>query len=254
MSNFKIHYIRAFTDNYIWFVANNKEIILIDPGDATAIIPYITTHNLYLKAILITHDHADHIGGINALTNKFTVPIYGDSEYANIKVTDNSIINLDNISITCISTPGHTFKAISYLIALNGNQHLFCGDTLFAAGCGRVFTKDYELMLRSLSKINQLDDTTLIYPAHEYTQKNLAFALQLMPDNKYVKEQINDATMKLNIEGNSLPTTLKNEKQVNPFLCSLRYDFMKLMHTQLDKSINTHLDCFIALRKLRDQF
>ena len=252
---FKIGYIKAFTDNYIWFLDNSKEIIIIDPGESEKILEYIIVNKRQLKAIVLTHDHHDHIGGVEEILAHFPVPTYGITDIASIIVADNQDIFLhDELKINTIATPGHTYSSLCYLIQFAGSKHLFCGDTLFAAGCGRVFTGDFVAMFNSLTKLSQLDSTCYIYPGHEYTLKNLQFAKFLQPENPKIEQRVLLEQKKLNTYGNTLPVTLAVELETNPFLRCYHKDIVNAVSEKVDKLVIPGLECFKHLRQLRDNF
>ncbi|MFN7094153.1 MAG: hydroxyacylglutathione hydrolase [Burkholderiales bacterium] len=251
----EIKYLNAFKDNYIWLLQNNFDLIVVDPGDATPVLDYITANKLNLKAILLTHGHADHIGGVAALLAKYPIPVYGSCDIATIRVTEESTITLSSrISATVLATPGHTSDAVCYLIQTDGVTHLFCGDTLFAAGCGRVFTNDFVAMFSSLNKICRLPKATFIYPAHEYTLKNLEFAVLIEPHNLTITQRFNQEQAKLTATGITLPTSLELELQTNPFLRSMNSTLINSLSTMLGSIITPGLECFTKLRELRNTF
>lgn len=255
----QIHYLKTFETNYIWVLRANSDIIVIDPGTFKVVSDYITANQLNLVAILLTHGHTDHIGGVDDLVDLYNVPVYGGEIIikdmplkTKIKAIPEDFELFTGIYAKTIVTPGHTFDGVSYLISENNKEHLFCGDTLFAAGCGRVFTQDYALMLSSLDKFKSLNDDVKIYPAHEYTLDNLAFAKFIEPDNQDVLIRIKNEKNKLDALGSTLPTTLKIEKQTNPFF---RVNVLKKIIRDLSgKSIATELESFTELRKLKDNF
>ncbi|MDQ5920720.1 MAG: hydroxyacylglutathione hydrolase [Pseudomonadota bacterium] len=315
----KIGYLKAFADNYIWFLRNQKEIFVIDPGESAAIINYIIANKLELKAILLTHDHHDHVGGVSdilewrnssqnatidnaPLINPIykNVPVYGGispvdgsvCKFANTVVQDGQIIDIsDEMTIKIISTPGHTYASICYLVEFfdvdnpdnpiddksnRNNKHLFCGDTLFAAGCGRVFTGDFAAMFNSLNRLSQLDPECYIYPGHEYTLKNLHFAQFIEPDNQLIRDRIKLEEDKLNKLGSTPPIKLAVELKTNPFLRCNEAEMVNRVNqingddciNFTDNNNNTHtasqqhsegidtneLRCFMRLRELRNNF
>lgn len=257
----QIHYLKIFETNYIWLLQVDSSIIVIDPGSSQVVSDYITAKKLNLIAILLTHAHLDHAGGVDELVNLYNIPVYGSPLIIDNQCVATKIIalkeyqNLElfpDIQIKPIYTPGHTFDSISYLVNANNREYLFCGDTLFAGGCGRVFTNDYNLMFASLNKIKELNNNLEIYPAHEYTLSNLYFARFLEPDNQDILARIRIEEDKGNSVGITLPTNLKIEKLTNPFL---RVNELKQIAADLSgNTINIELEGFIGLRNLKDNF
>ena len=227
--------IEAFQDNYIWLIHNDQNSIIVDPGDAEPVINALERKNLNLVAILITHHHADHIGGVMALQEKYPhikifAPQKDKYEFVNISLKNGDEINIPELQINykIIEIPGHTQGHIAYY----DKKNLFCGDTLFACGCGKIFDGTHEQMYNSLKKISALPKDTKIYCAHEYTKKNIAFALSLDPDDtnlKLRKESLSNVT-------NTIPSSLEEELKTNPFLKC------------------TSLEAFKRLRDLKDQY
>ena len=227
--------IEAFQDNYIWLIHNDQNSIIVDPGDAEPVINALERKNLNLVAILITHHHADHIGGVMALQEKYPhikifAPQKDKYEFVNISLKNGDEINIPELQINykIIEIPGHTQGHIAYY----DKKNLFCGDTLFACGCGKIFDGTHEQMYNSLKKISALPKDTKIYCAHEYTKKNIAFALSLDPDDtnlKLRKESLSNVT-------NTIPSSLEEELKTNPFLKC------------------TSLEAFKSLRDLKDQY
>ncbi|CAM8357784.1 GloB Zn-dependent hydrolases, including glyoxylases [Candidatus Methylopumilus universalis] len=227
--------IEAFQDNYIWLIHNDQNSIIVDPGDAGPVISALERKNLNLVAILITHHHADHIGGVMALQEKYPhikifAPQKDKYDFVNISLKNGDEINIPELQINykIIEIPGHTQGHIAYY----DKKNLFCGDTLFACGCGKIFDGTHEQMYNSLKKISALPKDTKIYCAHEYTKKNITFALSLDPDDtnlKLRKESLSNVT-------NTIPSSLEEELKTNPFLKC------------------TSLEAFKRLRDLKDQY
>ncbi|MGX7108043.1 hydroxyacylglutathione hydrolase [Facklamia miroungae] len=227
----------ALEDNYIWLIEKDQDIIVVDPGESDDLLKYLNTNGLNLKAVLLTHFHEDHVGGLDSLlaSQKQEVAVYGPvelEERVDYVVREGDHFTINQCEYKVIKTAGHSEEHVSYLM----DSHLFCGDALFSAGCGRVFTNDYQAQFETIQKIKALPDTTKIYAGHEYTLTNLAFALTVEPNNQVLmKEQkhVKDIRSK-GIP--SLPSTVEREKQINLFL-QVR-----------------SLTEFIQLRKARDQF
>jgi hydroxyacylglutathione hydrolase len=258
----RISPIPCFSDNYIWCIHNSvspNEVYVVDPGDALESLRYLTQHNLTLCGILVTHWHPDHVGGIDALTASFpSIPVIGPKSEKIPMVThcvqDGDTISVFDQNINIIATPGHTLEHIVYFIA--ESHQLFCGDTLFSAGCGRMFEGTPSLFTESLKKIGQLPDDTLIYCAHEYTLQNLEFAKTVESNNQDILNYYAN-TQKLRAENTmTLPSTLGVEKKINPFLRLTQPNMLSQL-TAMDKLSPTHTntsDTFKVLREWKDNF
>lgn len=220
----KINFIRAFEDNYIWTIEKGKNVILIDPGEAYPCFKYLEDKNLY--AILLTHKHMDHVGGVKELKEKFkNATVYGPIETENLNdktLKDSDEFELLGFIFKVLKTNGHTEEHISYLVENN----LFCGDTIFSSGCGRVFTGDYQSSFESVQKIKNLDKNTLIYPAHEYTVDCLRSSKKIIKD-KIMDEAIDEAKEKISKGLSSLPTSVEKEFLINPFFMAKDLDEFK---------------------------
>lgn len=214
----RIYPIRAFKDNYIWVAVQGRETVIVDPGEAAGVLKYLKDEQLDLVAILLTHNHDDHIGGVGEIITKFPdTPVYGPEETKPLNdhnLTEGDAFKLFNQTVEVIETPGHTEGHISYLM---GNV-LFCGDALFSAGTGRVFTGDYEAQYESLQKFNQLKDTVNVYAAHEYTETNLRFAQTVEPNNKLISDALTEVKARLEDNQPTLPSTIGREKEINLLL------------------------------------
>jgi len=230
-----IHPIKAFTDNYIWCIEEETEVVVVDPGTANGVLDYLEEKQLRLAAILLTHKHEDHTGGVLEIIEKHPdCQIYGPKEteaLANRIVEEGDTFNLLGQTIQVFETGGHTHGHISFLM---GN-HLFCGDALFSAGCGRVFTGDYEAQYEALQKFNRLDDNVNIYAGHEYTETNLRFAYDMQPENEKVSAALKEVRELRSKEEPTLPTTIRREKEINLFLqAETLEDFIELRNARDD--------------------
>ncbi len=229
--------IPTLTDNYIWlYRCNHFPALLVDIGDFSTLSNYLAQNPTPIEAVLLTHHHSDHTGGVIEFHQAYPdVPIYGSAECTAVitnPISEGEIIT-PHYHIDVLATPGHTTKHLSYFV----NKHLFCGDTLFSAGCGRVFNHDYEAMFASLQKIKTLPDDTQICCAHEYTLSNLEFAMTIV-QTQFQKEMIatNIGIVKFLMASNmpTLPTTLSAEKQFNPFLQAKNVDEFRQLRQKKD--------------------
>lgn len=217
----------AFNDNYLWLIHDGKQAAVVDPGDAKPILAALAQHGLTLCAILLTHHHADHTGGVPELLQHFAVPVFGPRNEAITAITeplaenDVAIVAELGLQLTVIDVPGHTKGHIAYVRQrgeANGAPWLFSGDTLFAGGCGRLFEGTPGQMADSLGKLAALPDDTLVYCAHEYTLSNLRFASAVEPGNLALQERVAADTEKRQQGLPTVPSTVGLEKATNPFL------------------------------------
>ncbi|AIY42460.1 Hydroxyacylglutathione hydrolase [Collimonas arenae] len=212
----------AFNDNYLWLIHNSRHAAVVDPGDAQPILASLEAHGLTLAAILLTHHHADHAGGVQTLLQHFKVPVFGPAGETIAGVTqglaegDTATIPELALSLSVIDVPGHTSGHIAYVA--QGHPWLFCGDTLFAGGCGRLFEGSPSQMVSSLAKLSTLPGDTLVYCAHEYTISNLRFALAVEPDNAQLVARMANEQAKRDLQQATVPSTIALENATNPFL------------------------------------
>lgn len=248
--------ITAFTDNYIWVILDQETgyFDCIDPGDAAPIRHFAKTQQVQLRSILLTHHHHDHIGGVAQLIdNNPTCHVYGPSDvripYINHHVAGNQTIHIGQYSFHILFTPGHTSSHISYYEAKQG--WLFCGDTLFSAGCGRVFDGTISELHHSLALFKSLPSTTKIFCAHEYTMQNLRFAENVEPHNQQIKNYIHK--LQAHKKTCSLPSTIEIELLINPFL---RTNSVEIQHFALQHGAesNESLEVFKVLREAKNDF
>ena len=233
-SNINILPIKAFKDNYIWLIQEKFNGIIVDPGDAKPVLKKLNEKNINLKAILITHKHLDHIGGVEELLNHHPdIRIYGPEnikfkfKYEIVKEGDVISIPGTKVRFNVIEIPGHTLDHIAYVDI----ENVFCGDTLFACGCGKVFEGTFDQMFKSLLKIASLNPNTKVYCGHEYTIENIQFALTIDPDNY----QLNKRYKKLQGIEITIPSLLKEELKTNPFLRVKTSEEFKLIRKRKDE-------------------
>ncbi|MGS0680040.1 hydroxyacylglutathione hydrolase [Shewanella sp. 125m-7] len=250
----------AFNDNYIWILQTqpNTGAYVVDPGDGQVVIDYLTRHNLSLLGILITHHHHDHTGGIELLVNHYGVatPVYGPQSEnitgINRPIAVSESITLENTDLVASinQLPGHTLGHISYLI----EDALFCGDTLFSAGCGRLFEGTAEQMYHSLTQLSLLPDSTRVFCAHEYTLANLAFANTVEPNNAELIKYTSDAKARRERNKPTLPSSIGLEKAINPFLRATSAEIQQILAVQFQQPINDPVQSFALLRQWKDNF
>ena len=247
--------IKAYTDNYIWLVSTNEGSIVVDPGESKEILNLIDSNKIDLKGVLITHHHYDHTNGLLDLTNKMNLEVYGPKKIEGINniVKESDKFSLIGIDFEVIEIPGHTLDHLAFYSSNNKDPILFCGDTLFAGGCGRVFEGTFEQMFKSLKKISNYPKETKIFCGHEYTLSNLKFALEVDEDNKELADEYINVKKLISSDIPSLPTNLNKELKVNPFL---RCNEIYIKNKVIDKFdiIDDELEVFTALRKWKDNF
>lgn len=253
------HPIPAFTDNYIWTLVNadSSQACVVDPGDAAPVIAYLESNSLQLSHILITHHHPDHTGGLQALAGKYQAKVFGPDNPGIKGITDH-LREGDRISVwqhefQVLEVPGHTLDHIAYVNLTTSPPVLFCGDTLFAAGCGRLFEGTPEQMFRSLEKLRKLPADTRVYCTHEYTMANLKFAAAAEPDNDELKQRIAREQAKRDKGQVTLPSSIALELETNPFLrCQSNSIKKQLQQNQLQAE--DPVSVFAALRSWKDNF
>tara|TARA_R110002050_G_scaffold268113_1_gene410089 strand:+ start:143552 stop:144322 length:771 start_codon:yes stop_codon:yes gene_type:complete len=253
-----IQAVPAFNDNYIWFIQEpvSKDLLIVDPGDSQTVIDAIEQQKLNPVAILITHHHSDHVAGVGELVNYYDIPVYGPKSEAiphlthPLAVRDGLIINTAFPAIRVLDVPGHTKGHIAFLI----DDNLFCGDTLFGAGCGRLLGGTAKQLHASLQLIASLPEQTKIFCAHEYTQANLRFAALVEPDNSAIKRRIGDTNLLLMNGQPSLPSLLSLELKTNPFLRCLQPDVILAAHHFSGQQLDSAEAVFTTLRSWKDQF
>lgn len=256
MNKTQVYPVKAFQDNYIWTIYNETHAVVVDPGESEPVLDFLRSKNLKLAAILITHHHFDHVSGIEKLVDHSNVPVYGPKN-ENIPLITHTLVEDDtvdlellNLKYTILDIPGHTSGHIAYA----DNQNVFCGDTLFSCGCGRIFEGTPQQMFESIGKLASLPDSTKVYCTHEYTLSNIKFALALEPENPDLLEYEREVKLKVSKGQSSLPSTIGFEKIVNPFL---RCDDLAIASAAKKRSqqvFTNEVEVFTAIREWKNTF
>lgn len=245
--------IPAFSDNYIWLLHDTQHAIIVDPGDAIPVITYLQKEKLQPIAILLTHHHNDHTDGVRLLKEHYpTITVYGPKETeikgANNIVLDGDLLRLGELVFSVMSVPGHTLGHVAYYCS----PWLFCGDTLFSGGCGRIFEGTAQQMFHSLEKLSSLPDNTLVCCGHEYTVANMTFASHLLPDDQDIKTYLDKVTDLRQRSIPTLPSLLSIEKKINIFL---RCRTLKKSQINLPpNSLTSPENLFATLRELKNKW
>lgn len=257
--NIKIEKINILADNYVWLIINqdNLKTICIDPGEYQPVKNVLDINNLQLTSILITHHHWDHTDGVIELSNHYGANVIGpkDNRIKNINYIINEESTIDvkmPFKIEIIFTPGHTSTHISYYIP--ELKALFPGDTIFSAGCGRIFEGTYEVLFSTLNKINKMPSDTHIYCAHEYTMNNLKFANMVNPKNRDLKLFTLESSNLISKGKSTIPTKLSTEKKINPFLRTDDIDIIESVKNKFILDDTSTQNIFKYLRLWKDTF
>lgn len=246
----------AFQDNYIWLLAAGGRALVVDPGDAAPVRHALAARGLTLEAVLVTHHHADHMGGAAELAAAHHCPVYGpageDIPALSARLREGDTVSLPGLGLrlAVLDIPGHTAGHIAY----HGHGIMFCGDTLFSAGCGRLFEGTAGQMCASLAKLASLPDATAVCCGHEYTLANLRFAAAVEPDNRSVREYAAECTARRARGEPTLPSLLGRERQVNPFLRCRETAVAQAAGRHAGKRLADPVDVFAELRRWKDGF
>jgi hydroxyacylglutathione hydrolase len=252
----------AFTDNYLWLIVRGRQAVVVDPGDGAVVLAALEARGLTLAAILVTHHHPDHVGGVSLLSQAFDGPVYGPrAESGKITGLTHLLDDGDRVSLAAvgldlqvIAVPGHTLGHIAYFADRQGDRApwLFCGDTLFAAGCGRLFEGTPGQMHDSLSRLAALPADTVVFCAHEYTLANLNFARTVEPHNQAIADEIERVQSLRARAVPSVPSNLLRERATNPFLRCAEPAVIAAAQRQSGHGTNNPVDIFAALRRWKD--
>ena len=251
-----IHAVPAFRDNYIWVLENGREAAVVDPGDAAPVEDFLARRSLKLAAVLATHHHADHVGGLPALKTRWRCPTYGPARES-IADLDQRLAEGDRFTVPGVGTeletldiPGHTAGHI----ALVGGGMVFCGDTLFAVGCGRLFEGTPPQMVGSLAKLARLPGATRVYCGHEYTLANIRFAEAVEPGNARLAERKARESAKRDGGEPTLPSTIADELATNPFLRCREPEVVASAERHAGRRLAGEVEVFAAIREWKNAF
>ncbi len=256
--------IAAFSDNYIWLLSDSasKEAFVVDPGDAAPVIAALEREGLDLSGVLITHHHFDHVGGLAALRERGALTVYGPHnetiEGIDVCLAAGESIEVLGLSLEVLEVPGHTLDHIAFFHAgsdaTEGQPLVFCGDTLFAGGCGRVFEGNPPMMLSSLQRLAALPAATRVYCAHEYTLGNLQFAQAVEPANEPLATRVANDSATRERDEPTVPSTLALELATNPFLRCAEPALIDSLRELGKLEGETPAEVFATVRGWKDNF
>jgi len=252
----QIHTVPAFQDNYLWVLSEGSRAAVVDPGDAAPIQRFLSEHGLELCAILATHHHADHIGGVPALVKHWRCPVFGPA-HDGISGLDRTLVEADRVEVpgigvefSVLDVPGHTAGHIAYV----GPDVAFVGDTLFACGCGRLFEGTAAQMTQSLDKLASLPEATRAYCAHEYTLSNIRFAQAVEPGNARLAQRKERESKRRERGEPTVPTTIGEERATNPFLRCTEAEVIASAERHAGRKLATTVEVFSEIREWKNNF
>jgi hydroxyacylglutathione hydrolase len=248
--------IPVFSDNYVWVLQSDSDATaaVVDPGDGLAVLAAFERRGLEPNAVLLTHHHADHVGGVDELRERYQIPVFGPARES-IKEVDRPVAETDTvplpdlgIELEVIDVPGHTAGHVAY----NGPGFVLCGDTLFAGGCGRVFEGTPEQMFASIGKLVALGADTAVYCAHEYTVNNLRFAAEVEPQNDELHQRLAAALELREKDEPTVPSSLAEELRTNPFLRCGQPSVRAAAERFAGTPLGTEVEVFATVRAWKD--
>ena len=252
----QIHPVPAFEDNYLWVIEDGRHAAVVDPGDEHPVQAFLESKGLTLTAILVTHHHGDHVGGVEWLAGRWKCPVFGpageriDGLTRRLREGDRITVPGLGLELSVLDVPGHTRGHIAYV----GPGMVLCGDTLFACGCGRLFEGTPAQMVASLAKLARLPGATRVYCAHEYTMSNIRFALAVEPGNaKLFARSERDAAARAAGQP-TLPCTIADELDTNPFLRWASPEVIASASKHAGRALATPVEVFAALREWKNNF
>ena len=256
----RIEPLSAFSDNYIWLISNGETAVVVDPGDAGPVLDALGRFSLRLTAILLTHHHPDHVGGVRTLVDATGATVYGPAT-EDLPVCDAAMKGGDRfadpalgIDQGVIDVPGHTAGHIAYAGNVGGSPVVFCGDTLFAAGCGRVFEGTPGQMTASLQSLAALPPDTRVYCAHEYTLSNMRWAREVEPANAQLQQWQAEAIRQREHGEPTVPSQIGQELACNPFLRTAIPSVVRSANQWAQRKLETPVEVFAALREWKNSF
>lgn len=250
----RVHPIKAYDDNYIWLIqpGSDNTVIVVDPGDAEPVKDWLKRHDARVDSYFITHHHWDHTDGLEPLLDDFPAPVFGPRD-SRIKAIDHPLSEGEQVqrlgkTFDVLATPGHTLDHISF----HHHGFLFCGDTLFSGGCGRMFEGNPEMYVESLKKLRRLPGDTRVFCAHEYTQANLTFAKLVEPNNAVLHSYLEKIKLMRQQQQVTLPSSMQLELAINPFLRFDQTAVIAAAEEHAGQSLSGDAEVFATIRQWKD--